>query len=197
LEYLTLEQNEGEFVLNPRDDVLAAYGPYKDVRVLQLRTGKVLARIPTSADVKKVVFTRDGTRIAVVTHQDVIVWDLGQNRQLLSLAHSEEVKTASFSSDGKYLATGGASLARIFALSGAEIARLSHGKPVLQIRFIQEGKYIASADADGGRVWLWQPEDLVAEACGRLNRKILPSQWPSNPEESFAKRVDDACGATR
>ena len=194
LEYLTLEQNEREFVLSPRDDVLAAYGPYKNTRVLQLQTGKVLARIPTSSDVKRIVLAPDGERIAIVTQQDVIVWDLGKGRQILSLAHSEEVETASFSSDGKYLATGGSSLARIFTLNGAEIARLNHGRPVLQIRFIQDGKYIASADANGSRVWAWQPDDLVSEACERLDRKILPSQWPANPEESFAKRVEDACG---
>jgi WD40 repeat protein len=197
LEYLTLGKNEREFVLSPRDDVLAAYGPYKNVRVLQLRTGKVLARIPTSSDVKEIVFAPDGTRIAIVTQRDVIVWDLGKNRELLSLAHSEEVNAAGFSDDGKYLATGGASLARIFTLGGAEIARLNHGKPVSQIRFIRDGKYIASADADGSRLWLWHPEDLLAEACGRLDRKILSHQWPLNPEESFAKRVDHACSALR
>jgi WD40 repeat protein len=155
-----------------------------------------LARIQTSGAVKELAFSPDGARIAIVALQDVIVWDVSKNRELLSLAHNEKVETASFSSDGKYLATGGASLARIFALSGAEIARLNHGKPVLQIRFIQEGKYIASADGDGSRVWNWQPDNLVAEACRRLDRKILPSQWPSNSDGSLAKRVSNACSAT-
>jgi len=177
--------------------MLAAYGPYKNVRVLQLGTGKVLAPVPTSSEVKKVVFAQDGTRIAVVTRQDVIVWDVSQRRELLSLAHNEEVETASFSNDGKFLATGGASLARIFTLNGAEVARHNHGKPVQQIQFILEGKYVASVDADGARVWLWQPGDLVAEACRRLDRKILPSQWPSNPDESVTRRIDSVCGATR
>jgi WD40 repeat protein len=145
--------------------------------------------------VKRIVLAPDGERIAIVTQQDVMVWDLRKGREILSLAHSEEVETAGFSDDGKYLATGGSSLARIFALNGSEIARLNHGKPVLQIRFIQDGKYIASADANGSRVWAWQPDDLVSEACERLDRKILPSQWPANPEESFAKRAEDACGA--
>src|SRR5215475_184578 len=193
LGHLGLEKHESAFALSPKDDALATYGPDKNVRVLQLGTGKDVARIPTSGDVKQVVFNQDGTRIAVVTRQNVIVWDLRQNRELLSAPHNEEPETASFSIDDEYLATGGATLARIFTLNGDEVAQLNHGKPVRQIRFILDGKYIASADPDGARVWLWRPADLVAEACSRLDRKLLPSQWPDNPDETIARRLEGAC----
>ena len=54
-------------------------------------------------------------------------------------------------------------------------AHIGHADAHATIRQPAEG---ASGSYDGtARVWLWRPEDLIAEACARLPRNLTLEEW--------------------
>ena len=45
--------------------------------------------------------------------------------------------------------------------------------------FSPDGKLLATASREDrtARLWLWQPKDLIAEACARLTRNLTQEEW--------------------
>ena len=51
-----------------------------------------------------------------------------------------------------------------------------------------DGKWLATASGGRGWRWLLQPQDLIAEACARLTRKLTPQEWQQYiSEEPYRK----------
>jgi WD40 repeat protein len=66
------------------------------------------------------------------------------------------------------------------ASSGREIARMEHESYVLNVVFGAKG-HLASLSAEGViKVWYWQPEDLIEQACSRLQRNLTQDEWQYN-----------------
>jgi WD40 repeat protein len=63
-------------------------------------------------------------------------------------------------------------------LSGREVARLLHERLVDDVAFSADNRHLATACWDGVvRLWRIQPEDLIQEACDRLNRNLTHEEW--------------------
>jgi len=110
----------------------------------------------------------------------VKIWETGNGQMLAYLSHTQEVWAISFSKDGSYLATASSDhTARVWEkASGQQIAHFPHTKSVYGIEFSLDGKYIVTASGDGtANVWLWQPEDIINEACQRLTRNFTREEW--------------------
>jgi hypothetical protein len=42
-----------------------------------------------------------------------------------------------------------------------------------------DGKYLTTGSEGTIQLWLWQPKELIAKACGRLTRNLAPEvEWP-------------------
>ena len=64
---------------------------------------------------------------------------------------------------------------------------MAHENGVLAVAFSPDGQRLVTASLDNtARVWLIWPEDLIAEACGRLTRNLTRDEWGRYlPEESY------------
>ncbi|MET0068757.1 MAG: toll/interleukin-1 receptor domain-containing protein [Candidatus Thiodiazotropha sp.] len=142
--------------------------------------------IPLGEKVRRMRISDSGTRLAVLSEGDasiITVWDLALGQPLTTITQETAIEDASFDPSDAYLATSSSDFnARIWDLSSAEqICQFSHDADVGRVRFSHgEGRYVASAGGRSDRstrVWLWQPADLIAEACARLNRDLTPEEW--------------------
>jgi WD40 repeat protein len=63
-------------------------------------------------------------------------------------------------------------------ITGREVSRLTHEGAVWAAAFSPHGRYLVTVSTDHtARVWLWLPEDLIAEACARLTRDLTLEEW--------------------
>jgi WD40 repeat protein len=62
--------------------------------------------------------------------------------------------------------------------TGIEVARMSHDDNVRLVAFSPDGNYVLSGSDDkAARIWIWRPNDLIAEACSRVTRNLTRDEW--------------------
>jgi len=90
------------------------------------------------------------------------------------------VSSVTFSQEGKYVVSGSDdNTARVWeAATGREVARMTHDGVVNSVDFSPDGRYVVSGSADGtARVRVWQPQDLIANACAAMPRNLTREEW--------------------
>ncbi len=108
------------------------------------------------------------------------VWEAATGREVASIAHQDQVTFLAFSPDGMWLATSGRDkVTRVVeAATGREVARITHEETVTDLAFSPGGKYVATSNGDGAAyLWLVWPEDLILEACSRVDRNLTALEW--------------------
>jgi hypothetical protein len=64
------------------------------------------------------------------------------------------------------------------AATGNEVARMTHDDWVVSAAFSPNGKYIVSGSWDNTvRLWAWNPEVLIKNACENLPRNLTYAEW--------------------
>jgi WD40 repeat protein len=117
--------------------------------------------------VNAVEFNLDGQVLATASRDKTArLWDR-QGRELARLNHEEEVMAVVFSPNGQVLATA----------SNDKTARLKHDDKVYSIIFSPDGQVLATASGKTTQLWLRRQEDLIAEACRRLDRNLTETEW--------------------
>ena len=95
------------------------------------------------------------------------------------ISHRGQVREVAFSADSQYLVTGSEDrTARLVKVSsGEEVARISHQGGVSQVAFSADSQYLATRSGDTVRVHFLWPQDLMTEACRRLQRNLTVEEW--------------------
>ncbi|MGA3079432.1 MAG: c-type cytochrome domain-containing protein [Bryobacteraceae bacterium] len=146
------------------DGKLLALGTFKEVRLLEPETGKIVATLPGEAeDVRAVAFSPSGKLLAAAgglpaLGGEVMIWDIEKRAPLRTIAgHADCIYAVEFAPDGKSVAT--ASYDKLIKLwdveSGKEIRTLKdHIDAVYALAFTPDGRRLVSASADRGvKVW--------------------------------------------
>jgi WD40 repeat protein len=106
-------------------------------------------------------FSPNGNYVATVSRASikrdykVMLWDLSGQRLAEFIGHEEEIFKVSFSPDGKYIATASDDgTARVWNLSGKQLAELKHESAVFFVVFSPDGQYLATWELEGiTRLW--------------------------------------------
>jgi WD40 repeat protein len=150
-------------------------------RLWQVSSGREVGRLAHGRNVVAVTFSADGRYLATASADHMArLWETASGRELARLPHDGSVKSVAFSPDDRYVTTASADhTARLWEMaSGREMARLSHEKPVSASAFGANGRYLITTTTDHlAYLWLWQPADLIAEACTRLTRDLTTQEW--------------------
>lgn len=146
------------------DGKVLALGSFKEVRLVEPATGKVIATLAGEAeDVRAVAFSPDGKLLAAAgglpaRGGEVKIWDVEKRSTLRTMAgHADCIYAVEFAPDGKSVAT--ASYDKLIKLwdvdTGKEIRTLKdHIDAVYALAFTPDGKRLVSASADRGvKVW--------------------------------------------
>ena len=155
------------------------------VRVWEAITGKETARMMHDVNgfVTSVAFSPNGKYVVSGSNDGTArVWETTTGKEIARMTHSGSdghVSSVAFSPDGKYVVSGSYDgTVRVWeATTGKEIARMTHDSQVLSVAFSPNGKYMVSGTYNAVRVWIYRPEDLIAEACSRVTRNITRAEW--------------------
>ena len=140
------------------DGKILAVGGYRDVRLIESASGKVLATLSGHTDyVRSIAFSPDGTRIAAAggapqLFGEIRIWDLQSHQLLKSMqGHKDCIYSIAWSPDGKMIASG--SYDRMLKLwdpdTGKELRNLQdHIDAVFAVAFSPDDKRLASASQD-------------------------------------------------
>jgi WD40 repeat protein len=175
------------------------------LRVSETANSKELVNIPdnTLDDplLQEFALNSDGKYLAIsVATEGARALDLvgvlevstGQEVGRISFENFDRIDSIALSSDGQYL-----------AMIGVEdtgecpmyIWEVKTGRP--RVRITSDGglgnvalsqRYLALQVSDTVHIFLWRPEDLINEACARLNRNLTQQEWRQFfPDEPYRK----------
>jgi WD40 repeat protein len=145
-------------------------------------TGGEVTHMGHNGTVYSVAFSPDGKYVVSGSaDRTARVWEAATGKEIARMTHDGEVYSVAFSPDGKYVVSSGGldGTARVWeAETGKEIARMTHDSGVFSVAFSPDRKYVVSGSWDGTvRVWIYRPEDLIADACSRLSRNLTRAEW--------------------
>ena len=114
------------------------------------------------------------------------VWDVSAGRELVRVSLGALPPSVALSSDGRWLVTGDASWksangvwAHVWEIStGREMARIEHESGITHVAFSPDNHWVISSSGIT-RKWHWQTEDLIHDACSRLERNLTQAEWKS------------------
>jgi WD40 repeat protein len=119
-------------------------------------------------------FSNDGRFLAA----GGAIWDTQTWKARLNIPRLGILDTV-FSANGKYVATRTNAAAQIWDVNtGGQVAVIQATPSLSSIALSPDAKYLATGSASGARVWIWQPGDLIDEACNRIEHSSLsPNEW--------------------
>jgi WD40 repeat protein len=170
--------------------VAASTDTKTQVRAWETSTGKELATLLDIDNSFPNAFSLDGKYL--VTNLTVLEVSTGREVGSLSFENFWRVDSIALSPDGQYLAMKGIEDTEEEPMY---IWEVSTGRPVVRITsqwhfgsLALSQRYLALQVLDTVHIFLWRPEDLINEACTRLNRNLTQQEWRQYfPDEPYRK----------
>ncbi|MEM7532273.1 MAG: WD40 repeat domain-containing protein [Chloroflexota bacterium] len=185
---------------HPDGTVAAALDINNHVILWDVATGDIIHRLAHPGSIGEIRFSASG-RWLVTDRIDgtVTVWDTKTGDPMYTHRHQGWVLSATYAD--RWLATaGGDGLARVYDLeTGEELSRFQHHVGIQRILFLSgqsqdatsprdtaprdtaptdTAPQIITSDGDGFiRLWDWEPDVLLAQACAHLPRNFTELEW--------------------
>ena len=174
-----------EIVFSPNGCCIAYKIKDRSLEAWRWKDDKVFTLINTPSEIRSMNFDNPGTMLVIVNKSNpglIEVWDVENGNKLAHMTHETDVQYAAFDPTGKYLVTASTDkTARVWNIAkGQPLAEIKHDAEVVMAKFSPDGKYVLSAGSRSdhtARLWLWRPEDLIAETCARLTRNLTEDEW--------------------
>ena len=139
-------------------------------------------------------FSRDGRYVVLAaTDKTIRVMDVVQNREIRVIDLPASAVYGILRSDDRFLATSSSDLmGRVFEVATSkEIwhSRLAEDS-FFPMAFMSNDKYVLLASGPNDLVvqrLLWQPRDLIEQACTLLNHNLEPEDWKGFSSEAQPK----------
>jgi WD40 repeat protein len=164
---------DGKLVVSGSDD--------KTIRIWDPMTGKEIARMIGNEKIWHISVSPDGKQVVSDGYDSVLrIWNIAAKQEISHIGFDNSILTTAYSQNGKWIAAGGwDNTARVIEpATGREIVRFTLTDAVDSIDFSPDSKWIVVGGRDNiVRVWLWQPQDLVSNACSRLPRNLTRDEW--------------------
>lgn len=140
------------------DGKILAVGAYREVRLIDPATKKLIATLPGHADyVRSIAFSPDGKMLAAAGGPpqrggEIKIWDVQSHKLLKTMQGDRDcIYSVAWSPDGKLIASGSYDkMVKIWDVaSGKELRNLQdHIDAVFSVEFSPDGKRLASASQD-------------------------------------------------
>lgn len=170
--------------LNNNGDILGThyYGvSRKDFRLFDISTGKEFKVLPEneSNSLNRILFSPDDKVAVIKSYRVITVWDTATWQQITKFSSAGEIEDLQFSPKTHYLAW--KSEGKIWVWDwklDRNIAVVNANNPYGPFLFSPDEKYLISADKQGNvNLFLWRDEDLIADACRRLEHNLSEQDW--------------------
>jgi hypothetical protein len=156
------------------------------IEIQDLATATILARLEAAPAPGRLAVSPSGRHVASAAGTAVTIWNLEAGRALTHLAVEYPFEAAAFDASETWVATANARWLQIWnVVTGVEAARFPldtewYGDPSTHpaLRFSSNGRFVSLSNDYRHRFWLWQPDDLITQACSLLVQKLLtPEEW--------------------
>ena len=188
-----------EVLMSSDGKLLAMSDQSETVMVWSIPENKQLYQLKhKGANAAGIAFSPDGRYLATSDDNTARIWDMKDGLQRNAFSHGETVLAAAFSPDSRWFATstyayGGrdvnafrpVNVVEVWdLLYGRHLASLSHQGLVSEVAFSPDRKWIRTRTYQSEEsgiapafIWLWQPDQLIAEACKSLPRNMTQEEW--------------------
>ena len=168
---------------------IATYSYGTPIRFWNVKTGTLVQEMaaPDEGDRnRQIVLSHDWSLLARRTdrrNNEVQIWEVATEKHIASLTHDGDVGDLVFSPDGRYLATQARSGQNEMVwvwdwMQGRPLVQLNPGNNIYDLRFTPDGSRVVTGGGDKTvRLWLWRADDLIADACARLERNLTREEW--------------------
>jgi WD40 repeat protein len=151
--------NVMSIAFSPDSQFLLSSHPGGVVKEWSLANGEsTVFTVPSASWVRAIVYSPDGTQIAVNDENNVILWDAKTKEQIAVLeGHTDSVSLLAYSPDGTVLASGGWDQTILVwdVSSGQELYTIETAADPDDLDFSPDGKIIASVDGNTAGINLW------------------------------------------
>ena len=149
------------------------------VRLWDTRNAKLLRILPHDNLVGGVAINPRDNGLLTYSGDQAILWEPGGKKERGRLVHGSEIFGATFDKKGENSVTWGGNTLRIWEnKTGKEVAPYNFGDEVKNVAFSHEDQFLIVMHTNGEiDLHLWQVEDLIKEACGRVTRNLTEVEW--------------------
>jgi WD40 repeat protein len=165
-----------------------------EVRIWNSMNGAEVSRVTYDTYFQDISFSPNGKYLGIASDGGILkVLEIPTGIEILNEVQKGRISKIIFSPDGNYLATIGWDddtqwwsvwIWEMPGGRGKEVFRFVQDTYINDISFSPDGMYLAigggsliSNEVRNLRLCIWRPEDLIAEACSRLNRNLTREEW--------------------